>query len=233
VTVAQMREVDRSMVEDFGIDLVRMMELAGRHLAEVARWHLPGRDAAGRSVVVLAGGGGNGGGALVAARRLAGWGARVTVLLSTPSARLAGVPAEQLAILERIPVAILDDDPEEDEVADLVLDGLIGYGRNGPPTGRTAELIGWANGQDAPIVSLDVPSGLDPDTGTPDAPTILAEATVTLALPKTGLLAPEARLFVGDLYLADIGVPPELYERQMLALEVGPVFSRHDIVRLT
>lgn len=221
------------MVEDFGIDLVRMMELAGRHLAEVARWHLPRQDAAGRSVVVLAGGGGNGGGALVAARRLAGWGARVTVLLSTPSARLAGVPAEQLTILERIPVAVLDHDPEEDEVADLVLDGLIGYGRNGPPMGRTAELIGWANGQDAPIVSLDVPSGLDPDTGTPDAPTILAEATVTLALPKTGLLAAEARLFVGDLYLADIGVPPELYERQMPALDVGPVFSRHDIVRLT
>lgn len=220
------------MVEDFGIDLVRMMELAGRHLAEVARWYLPAQNAAGHSVVVLAGGGGNGGGALVAARRLAGWGARVTVLLSTPSPQLTGVPAEQLAILEHIPVAILDHDPEEDEAADLVLDGLIGYGRNGPPKGRTAELIGWANGQDAPIISLDVPSGLDPDAGSPDAPTILAEATVTLALPKTGLLAPEARLFVGDLYLADIGVPPELYESERLALEVGPVFSRHDIVRL-
>lgn len=220
------------MVEDFGIDLVRMMELAGRHLAEVARWHLPGRNAAGHSVVVLAGAGGNGGGALVAARRLAGWGARVTVMLAVPSTRLTGVPAEQLAILERIPVAILDHDPEEDEVADLVLDGLIGYGRTGPPRGRTADLIGWANGQDAPIISLDVPSGLDPNTGSPGAPTIMAEATVTLALPKTGLVAPEAKLFVGDLYLADIGVPPELYERQMPALDVGPAFSRHDIVRL-
>jgi len=220
------------MVEDFGIDLVRMMELAGRHLAEVARWHLPGRDAAGRSVVVLAGAGGNGGGALVAARRLAGWGARVTVILSTSPPRLTGVPAEQLAILERIPVAILDGDPGEEEAADLVLDGLLGYGGTGPPRGRTADLIGWANGQDAPVLALDLPSGLDPDTGFPDAPTIMAEATVTLALPKTGLLAPEAKLFVGDLYLADIGAPPELYEREMLALDVGPVFSRHDIVRL-
>ena len=77
----------------------------------------------------------------------------------------------------------------------------------------------------------ETPSGLDTTTGHPGNPCLRAAATLTLLLPKTGLLAPEARPYVGDLYLADIGVPPELYRR--LGLEVGPIFGEGSIIRVT
>ncbi len=82
----------------------------------------------------------------------------------------------------------------------------------------------------APILSLDLPSGLDATTGQAHDPTIRASATLTLALPKTGLRAPGASAYVGELYLADIGVPPALYTH--LGLSVGPLFAAHEIVRL-
>ncbi len=112
-----MREVDRLMVEDVGIDLIRMMENAGPHLAALAiDLFAPAR------VAVLAGPGGNGGGGLTAARHLSNRGVEVDVILSHPEDRLAPVPAEQLAILHRMGVAIPTDPP----AADLLLDALIG-----------------------------------------------------------------------------------------------------------
>ncbi len=101
LSVAQMREVDRLMVEELNIGLVQMMENAGRHLATHARRWLPGGATAG-SVVVLAGRGGNGGGGLAAARRLWVWGARVSVLLAAPPEEFDGVPARQLDIVTRL-----------------------------------------------------------------------------------------------------------------------------------
>src|SRR5207247_11101476 len=100
LSVGQMRDVDRIMIEELRISLVRMMENAGRSLAQLARWLLGG-DARGRSILVLAGPGGNGGGGLVAARHLALAGAEVVVALSVPGERFAPVPAEQLGIASR------------------------------------------------------------------------------------------------------------------------------------
>lgn len=180
LSVAQMREVDRLMVEELGIELVQMMENAGRALAEHARRAL-GDDARGRRVVVLAGGGGNGGGGLAAARRLA-----------------------------------------------IILDALIGYSLVGAPREPAGSLIRAANASGVPIVALDVPSGLDADSGEPREPTIRAASTLTLALPKTGLRRPEARPFVGELFLADISVPEAVYAR--LGLRVGSIFARSDVV---
>jgi len=115
--------------------------------------------------------------------------------------------------------------------ADLVIDGLIGYSLAGPPHGRAADLIRTANDAGTPVLSLDVPSGLSSTNGTVLEPTVRASATLTLALPKHGLLGEPAREIVGELYLADIGVPPALYVR--LGLEnPGPVFAAGDIVRL-
>ena len=101
LSVEQIREVDRIMVDELGISLVRMMENAGRNLAEVAR-HLLGGDSSGRSIVVLAGPGGNGGGGLVAARHLAVAGAQVGIALDATVGGLAPVPAEQLEIARRL-----------------------------------------------------------------------------------------------------------------------------------
>ncbi|MCP4309331.1 MAG: NAD(P)H-hydrate epimerase, partial [bacterium] len=85
----------------------------------------------------------------------------------------------------------------------------------------------------APVLSLDTPSGLDTTSGTVFEPAMRAAATMTLALPKAGLLGDAAERVVGELYLADISVPPQLYGREPLNLAVGHVFAHGDIVRLT
>lgn len=217
VTAAQMREVDRAMVEDFHIELVQMMENAGRHLAELAL-----RRFAPRSVVVLAGSGGNGGGGLVAARHLANRGVEVHVALSRPEDELSEVTAHQLDIVHRLDIDVTDQPPS----ADLVIDAVIGYSLEGDPAGRAAELIEWANRQPAPVLSLDAPSGLDVSTGRASSPCVRADATMTLALSKVGLLM--APSLVGDLFVADISVPPMIFER--MGIDVGALFADDTLV---
>jgi len=231
LTTEQMIEVDRAMIEDFGIDLIRMMENAGRNLAHLARERFLNGDPRGKTVVVLAGTGGNGGGALVAARRLHGYGAEVRVAVTAGADRMTAVPGEQLESLRAIDLPITEHDLPY-ATADLIIDGIIGYSLRGAPRGRAAELIQWANDAPAPVLALDVPSGLDTTTGTVFPPVIEATATMTLALPKDGLRSAEAERIVGELYLADISVPPGLYGREPLNLAVGAVFALGDIVRL-
>ena len=233
LTTEQMIEVDRAMMEDYHIELMQMMENAGRNLAHLARERFLDGDPPGKPVVVLAGTGGNGGGALVAARRLHNWGARVQVVLAQPTDKLTPVPAHQLDILThlRVPVRAAQEIDALTTPA-VVLDGLIGYSLRGVPRGAAAVLIRWANGQPVPILALDVPSGIDAGTGTVYDPAIRATATMTLALPKKGLRLPGAEALVGELYLADIGVPPELYASLALNLSVGPLFRRADVIRL-
>lgn len=232
LTTAQMVEVDRAMIEDFRIDLIQMMENAGRNLAHLARSRFLGGDPRGRRVAVLAGTGGNGGGALVAARRLHCWGADVRVFVTAEDAAFTPVPARQLEIVRRmgIPVGrsgtVGGDDPE------LIIDGVIGYSLHGAPGGGAAELIRWANRHAAPVLSLDVPSGVDATTGVAHEPAVVATATMTLALPKQGLGAAGVAAHVGELYLADISVPPSLYAGPALGLDIGPVFALEEILRL-
>ena len=232
VTVDQMREVDRLMVDEMGISLLQMMENAGRSLAEQARRMLGG-DIAGRRINMLAGPGGNGGGGMAAARRLSIWGAEVAVVLGQPRDQIRDVPAQQLATLDRMELEIRDPKEtgaEEAGTAELVIDALIGYSLRGAPNEPIASLIRQTNAAGTPVLALDIPSGLNADTGEPSDPTIRAAATLTLALPKVGLLGPAARAWTGDLYLADISVPPAVYRR--LGLAVGPIFRRQDIVPL-
>jgi NAD(P)H-hydrate epimerase len=230
VTVDQMREVDRLMVDEFGIELIQMMENAGRALAEHTRRWLDG-DVRGRRVVVLAGRGGNGGGGLAAARRLSIWGADVSVVLGQDAANLDPVPARQLAILGRLGVPVSSANialPAGLNRAEIILDALIGYSLRGAPREAIATLITAANAAAAPTISLDIPSGLGGDSGEPESPTVRAASTLTLALPKAGLVRSAAREWVGDLYLADISVPPAVYSR--LGIEVGPIFATADII---
>jgi NAD(P)H-hydrate epimerase len=214
----QMREVDRIMVEDLRIELVQMMENAGRNLAELAL-----RQFHPATVTVLAGPGGNGGGGLVAARHLANRGAHVTVTLSHPASDFGPVPAHQLDIVTRMGMPI----SPTPQPAALVIDALIGYGLTGDPTGRVAELIDWANGQDSPVLALDTPSGLDATSGRAATPCIRATATLTLALPKSGILDAAN---TGDLFLADISVPPDVYGR--LGISVPSLFDNDTLIAL-
>jgi NAD(P)H-hydrate epimerase len=226
LSVEEMREVDRIMVEELGISLVRMMENAGRGFAQVAR-ALIGGDLAGRSCVVLAGPGGNGGGGLVAARHLAVAGARVAVALSAPAERFAPVPAEQLAIAERLAIPIHEAVESLGE-PELVLDAMLGYSQRGAPRDRAAELIRWSAGRR--ILALDVPSGLELESGELHTPHVVAEATLTLAAPKAALANARAADAVGKLFLADISVPALVYER--LGLVYDTPFNRRSVVEL-
>jgi NAD(P)H-hydrate epimerase len=227
LTTNQMREVDRLMIETFGITLFQMMENAGRGLAELARRMLGG-SVMRKNVLVLCGPGNNGGGGMVAARHLHNWGAEVRVILAAELDRLKEVPAQQWSILR---ILGLDRDGTALEPVDLVLDALIGYGISGDPRQSVADLIRWANGQSAPVLALDTPSGLDTTSGMAYHPTVRAAATLTLALPKTGLLTPAASPYVGELYLADIGVPLELYQNAF-GLHLPPLFGENTIIRV-
>ena len=231
LTTEQMKEVDRLMIEAYRIELLQMMENAGRNLALLAKRMLDD-DLDARPIVVLAGRGANGGGGLVAARHLLNWGAWVQVLCSYPPDGYKGVPLHQLTILQQMgaPLAWAEEGWELPP-CDLVIDAVIGYGLRGDPRGRARNLIELANASLAPILSLDTPSGIDTAGGRVFTPHVQAAATLTLALPKTGFLAPEARAACGDLFLADISVPPALYER--LGLDVPPLFAHDTILPLT
>jgi NAD(P)H-hydrate epimerase len=233
LTTEQMIEVDRAMMQDMRIELIQMMENAGRNLAHLARVRFFDGSPRGKHVIVLAGTGGNGGGALVCARRLHTWGALVQVVVTHPSANFTPVPAHQLDSLQRMNVPVAEADAlTQLSSPKLIVDGLIGYRLEGAPHGTVADLIRWANAQAAPILALDVPSGVDGTTGSVLDPAIRATVTMTLALPKAGLRTPAAQAQVGELYLADIGVPPTLYAEPALSLHVGALFAESEILRL-
>jgi NAD(P)H-hydrate epimerase len=233
LTTEQMVEVDRAMMHDYKIELIQMMENAGRNLAHLARERFFDGDPRGKTVVVLAGTGGNGGGALVCARRLHNYGAVVKVFTTKAGADFAPIPAHQLDILRRMHVSVaLADSIYSEKHPDLIVDGVIGYSLKGAPRGAAGDLIRWANGQNSPILALDAPSGVDTTTGTVFDPAIKATATMTLALPKEGLRTAGVDDQVGELYLADISVPPDLYAEPALSVEVGHIFAQNDIIRL-
>jgi len=233
LTTEQMIEVDRAMIQDLHIELVQMMENAGRNLAHLARVRFFDGSPRDKRVVVLAGTGGNGGGALVCARRLHTWGAQVQVILSHPPTNYTPVSAHQLDIIQRMNLRVTEADTRlKVQNPELIVDGLIGYRLHGAPHGVVADLIRWANAQTAPILALDVPSGVDGTTGNVLDPAIKATATMTLALPKAGLFALEAQGQEGELYLADIGVPSSLYAEAALSLPLGTLFAESEILRL-
>ena len=207
VTTAEMREVDRVAVDEFGLTILQMMENAGHALAlnvvEMLEWGEVSPE-----VAILAGSGGNGGGGLCCARHLHNRGFRVSVLLSKNPAELRGTAAHQLRTLRAAGLKPVEP-ARADEVlrrSGLVVDALIGYSLHGAPRGRTAEMIERCNEHAARVLSLDLPSGLDATTGRALGAVVQPERTLTLALPKTGL-----RDVRGELYLADIGIPPEVY----------------------
>ena len=223
VTAEQMREVDRIAVEEFQLGILQMMENAGRNLAECARHMLGGTG----QVTVMAGSGGNGGGGLCCARHLHNRGIQVTILLSREKGSLIDAARQQLHNLQAAGIHPIDQSEAKEAVAgaDLVIDALIGYSLRGVPTGRASKLIWLCNEHARSVLSLDVPSGLDATTGAAPGQVVRPDRTLTLALPKTGLHG-----VPGELYLADIGIPPQIYHR--LGISSVPLFSEGYWIRL-
>jgi len=228
-TAAQMAEVDRIMMDDHGVDVLQLMEVAGLAVAEAAR-ALLGGNADRKRVLLLAGSGGNGGDALVAARHLLAWGARPEAMLSKPSADLPDITARQCRLARALGVPVTE--PGGSRTAtdyDLIVDGLLGFSGHGNPRGTIAELIRLANTNPAPVLAIDLPSGLDATTGDVGDPCIVADATVALVLPKQGFLAPAARAVCGVVTVATIGVPASVIERTGLSVDPA-LFSKRQTI---
>jgi NAD(P)H-hydrate epimerase len=150
VTASQMAFIDRLIAERFGVAPVQLMEHAGHAVATFTRMLFPDADALDQRVVLLAGSGGNGGDALVAARLLDAWGADVTVVTTRPATTFEGLAADHARAVEAAGITLLNgSEIPALPPAVVVVDGLLGSGATGDPTGTVARLIGMANDQDA------------------------------------------------------------------------------------
>ena len=193
---AQVKELDQLSSERFGIALDWLMEAAGWQAARMC----DGRTA------VVCGVGNNAGDGLAAARHLHRWG-RLASVSCVERTRLRGDALRELGALVKSGVELMDE-PNFDG-ADVVLDAIFGTGLNRAPEGLFAEWIEAINGSGLRVVAVDVPSGLDADSGVAYAPTVYASATVTFTLPKSGLLRKDGPSVAGKVTVADIGVPNE------------------------
>ena len=224
VTAERMREVDRLSVEKSGLKVIDLMENAGRAVAgeTVVFLGSRGRELRGSRVAVCCGRGANGGDGLVAARFLKEGGAEVQVFICAP--RKEGkdgpgrYPEPVQTNLERAKAAGVSVFPAEDEAAlqaglaqaDVIIDGLLGTGASGKPVGAAHKVIQAMTRSQKPVVAIDLPSGIHPDTGYHSGVFVTAVLTLTLGLPKRGLVTAHARRYVGELKVLDIGFPKEL-----------------------
>jgi NAD(P)H-hydrate epimerase len=230
VTADAMREVDRIAVDDLSLPLLSMMEHAGRDLAKASQAVVGGQP---RDAVVVAGGGGNGGGGMASARHLENHGTDVTVVLDRPRDDLDGAVARQANALDGTDAAIVDGEDAVHEAVDAVLDvdvvvdALVGYGLTDALDGTAADLAQVIDQGAKRALSLDVPSGFDATTGDASGRAVHPDATLTLALPKTGLTA-----VPGDLLLGDIGIPAGVYEQAGVPAPAADVFGAEYVVAL-
>ncbi|MBU2508395.1 MAG: NAD(P)H-hydrate epimerase [Bacteroidetes bacterium] len=206
VSQEQMIEIDRIAMEETGPNLFQMMENAGRNLAELILSNFSSEDR--KEIIVLCGTGGNGGGGICAARHLVNRNIDAKLVLVNRDG-LRGVPEFQLKTFLAAKGELISSADLADANPSLIIDALIGYSLKGAPRGITKELIDWCNDALCKIVSLDIPSGVDSNTGTAPGSYIRATHTLTLALPKNGL----SPLTCGEIYLGDIGIPGIVYSK--------------------
>ncbi len=207
------READRRAIEEFAVPSRLLMEVAGRAAADVAE-----EVALGPSAVVLSGAGNNGGDGFVCARHLASRGLDVVVLVFADRSRFSEDTAANFALLERwgIPAQFVSDESDLLELSSnfghygVMVDALLGTGFHGEPKGLIALAIALTQMTAAPVLSLDVPSGVDAATGVVPGIAVQADITVTFGLPKVGLFLHPGLQYVGELRQACIGLPPEV-----------------------
>ena len=221
VTARQMRNIDRRTIEEAGVPGLRLMERAGEGAARMAVDLLG--DPEGKTVVHFCGKGNNGGDGFVIARLLSEAGVRPVVYLAGAIDRVEGDARENLDRLREMDVAIREVGALEDVAdpggADLIVDALLGTGLSGPVRGLMADLIGLINRAGPPVLAVDIPSGVDADSGRILGCAVRADGTATLAFPKRGFYFSPARELVGRLMVVDIGVPDRAVEEEHLQTE--------------
>lgn len=205
-TAAQMREMDRRTIEDYGVPGIVLMENAALRVVEVICERFSPLQ--GKRIAVVCGKGNNGGDGLAIARHLAArFAATVTVHLVQEPSDYSGDAGENYRMAQAFGLDIRPVFPDLYRGFDLIVDALLGTGIKGGVEGDLAETIQSMNDEDCPIVAVDVPSGLDADTGAVDGACVKAALTVTFALPKIGLMVYPGSEYVGELIVADIGMP--------------------------
>ena len=226
VNAAQMREIDRRAIEERGVPGRELMERAGKAVADLVRRAVV--EPGGAAALVFAGKGNNGGDGFVAARHLAQWGMRVRVILAAPVAEITGAPGHCLETARDagVPIEEVAEPlaPRQQSTglhaaaagAHVLVDALLGTGVRGEVTGVIGELVDLINAARAAgrakVVAVDVPSGIDSDTGAVLGRAVKADYTVTMGLPKLGLLVGDGIGRAGQITVADIGFPRDLVD---------------------
>lgn len=211
---AQVRQVDRLAVEHYHIPGVVLMENAARGATDVAM-DMIGRSGKGR-VLIVCGGGNNGGDGLAVARHLHNRGVEVEILLAADPNKYSGEARVNWEIVQamELPAAPADLAAMRSGKTDLIVDAIFGTGLTEPPREPFPKIVAALERIGAPILAIDIPSGLDCDTGKPLGPAcIRAKRTVTFVAEKIGFAEPGAEEYLGEVIVADIGCPRELIER--------------------
>jgi NAD(P)H-hydrate epimerase len=210
-----MQRIDSAAIDTVGIPRLLLMDHAGLAVARAVAALAP---LSSRPVAICCGTGFNGGDGLSAARHLHGWGYRLRVLLAGPRKRLREEPACFARILDRLQVPVRECASGQGATrairwlssASVLVDALLGIGASGEVREPAASLIRWMNQSKKPIVSVDVPSGLDADTGAVQGVAVRASVTVTFGLPKRGCRRRQGPAHTGSLLVDPITFPPSL-----------------------
>jgi len=213
---SEMREIDSQAINDYGIVGMALMESAGAEVARKVEQVLG--DLRNKKVCIFAGKGNNGGDGFVIARRLENKGLKVKVFLLGVKESVAGDARLELDVLLKTDCDIIEltggRDWDKAKIAaawaDCLVDALLGTGFHGQIEGQMAEVIKIINTADKPTVAVDIPSGIDSDTGQVRGMAVRASHTVTFALPKPGLLFQPGASYAGEMVVADIGIPGKL-----------------------
>ena len=213
----QVREVDRRAIEDYGIPGIVLMENAARGLAHVARQKLA--DSVNPRVAIVTGTGNNAGDGFAVARHLHNVQCHPVVLIAGAEPSISGDARTNLEIIKRMGLDVqtlsqdqqgLDELCRELQQADLVIDAIFGTGLSGAVRGFYRDVIEQINAGSTAVLAVDIPSGLDCDTGQPLGSAVRAQTTVTFVARKIGFDAPGANAYIGQVLVVDIGAPREL-----------------------
>jgi NAD(P)H-hydrate epimerase len=219
LTRNQVRHIDRLASEQYHIPSIVLMENAARAVADVA-WQMISATKK-PSILILCGGGNNGGDGLAAARWLHNRGAQVHVWPQIDPVKYTGDALIQWQIVDAMRIEIVRPSRELDALlesgCDLIIDAVFGTGLQQAPRPPFDRLVETIASQSAPVLAVDLPSGLDCDTGEPLGPCIQATQTVTLVAEKIGFANPKAAAFLGRVTVGDIGCPPELVQQVLHA----------------
>ncbi len=222
-TVQQIKNIDRRAIRAFGIPGPVLMEnAAAAVMAEMDRF-FNGLES--MKVGILCGKGNNGGDGLALARRLRIRGVPVRVALLAPFSAVKGEAGVNLSILRKTDVeltqnASMKDVAEVVSWSDVVVDAMLGVGLTSPLTGSYARAVNVVNASGKPVVAVDVPTGIDADTGAVMGTAVKADLTVTMALLKQGLVLHPGARHAGTVRIADIGIPPEVIEKEKISVSL-------------